>query len=168
MLELLYREFAQDSSVDVTNDKVAGEFLDHLIEGGICDGIQHPHVNGKFTKGCMIDVCNRKMHVECARRAENHMKYDPEIDQIEFYCCLHTPLPMHTELKQSLNEQVANIVDFADSYQQVIKEASQNDKWTDKEKSELFAKVADTFFEMTKLCVPISRSIKDRFDILSD
>jgi len=39
MLELLYREFAQDSSVDVTNDKVAGEFLDHLIEGGICDGI---------------------------------------------------------------------------------------------------------------------------------
>jgi hypothetical protein len=104
MLELMYREFAQDSSADVTNDKVASEFLEQLIEGGVCDSIQHPHTNSKFTKGYMIDVCNRKMHIECARRAENHMKYDSEIDQIEFFCSLHTPLPMHTELKQSLDE----------------------------------------------------------------
>lgn len=116
MLESLYREFVQDACSDVTNDKVAGEFLDELIEGGVCDGILHPQVNAKFTKGCLIDVCNTKMHIECARRAEYHMKYDPEVDQIEFLCSAHTPLPMHTELKQSMKEQVDNIIDFADSY----------------------------------------------------
>lgn len=97
-------------------DSIACEFLDQLIEGGICDGIQHPQANAKNNRGCLIDICNCKMHVECARRAEYHIKYDPEVDHIDFLCSLHTPLPLLTELKQSMDEQVANIVDFADSY----------------------------------------------------
>jgi hypothetical protein len=87
-----------------------------MIEGGICDTIQHPTVNTKYTKGCTIDLCVKKMHVECARRAEYHMKYDVELDQVEFFCAHHTPLPLCQELKLSLGEQIRNIADFADNY----------------------------------------------------
>jgi hypothetical protein len=70
----------------------------------LCDGIQHPAVHAKNTKGCIIDICQNKMHIECARRAEYYMKYDAETEQIEFFCSQHTPLPMNTELRQSLEE----------------------------------------------------------------
>lgn len=56
------------------------------------------------------------MHVECARRAEYYMKFDPEIETLDFFCSQHTPLPLKTELKQSLNEQITSITEFAENY----------------------------------------------------
>jgi len=129
--------------------------LDQLIEGGLCDNISHPSVNSKYNKGCMIDVCLNKMHIECARRAEYHMKYDPEIDSTEFYCSHHTPLPLKIELKDSLEEQIKSITEFAESYQNILKESPMLLEWTDKEKQQLCSVVAETFFQMSKLSVDI-------------
>jgi hypothetical protein len=91
------------------------------------------------------------MHIECARRAEYHMKFDPEIDTQEFLCMHHTPLPLCKELKQSLDEQIKGITDFADSYQLVLRESEPFFEWTEKEKTELFKKVADSFFAFSRL-----------------
>lgn len=157
MLETLYRDYAQDELIDVSRDHVAGEFFDQLIEGGLCDSIQHPSANGKYTKGCAIDFCGKKMHVECARRAEYHMRYDPEVDNLDFFCSHHTPLPLKVQLKDSLEEQIKNVTDFADSYQTILKESPMLLEWTDKEQSELFTAVADSFFELAKLNFCVER-----------
>lgn len=155
MLEQLYKDFAQDPSLNVNQDQVAAEFLDNMVEGGMCDGIQHPSANIKYSKGCIVDICQTKMHIECARRAELHMNYDAELDQVEFFCNHHTPLPFNQELKSSLDEQIKSITDFADSYQTILKEAQTILEWTDQEKENLLQQVADTFYDLTKLGVPM-------------
>lgn len=80
------------------------ELLDEMIEGGLCDSVTNGQLSSKNNKGCLVEVCQNKMHIECARRAEYFMKYDPEIETLEFYCSEHTPLPLKTELKQSIDD----------------------------------------------------------------
>lgn len=96
------------------------------------------------------------MHIECARRAEYYMKYDVEMEQVEFFCSHHTPLPLHTELKQSLEEQMKGIVDFAENYSHIIKESASLVEWTDKDKAELFTQVADAFFNLQRLNIQMT------------
>lgn len=86
-----------------------------------------------------MEVCKNKMHVECARRAEYFMKFDPEIETLDFFCSQHTPLPLKTELKQSQNEQITSITEFAENYQTTIKENSILPDWNEDERNLLIS-----------------------------
>lgn len=84
--------------MEANRDHVAREFFDQMIEGGVCDSINHPSASSKLSKGCLFDMCQNKMHIECARRAEYFMKQNYDIDAVEFYCSQHTPLPLKIQL----------------------------------------------------------------------
>jgi hypothetical protein len=104
-----------------------------MIEGGLCDIISSSLQ--KNNRGFLLEVCKNKMHVECARRAEYYMKFDPEIETLDFFCSQHTPLPLKIELKQSLNEQITNITEFVENYQTTIKENTMLSDWTEDERT---------------------------------
>jgi hypothetical protein len=74
--------------------------LDDCLEGGLFESVRPKPIPNEKS----YEACTRKMHIECARRAEYFMQYDGETETFEMYCSAHCPMPMKTELKQSLDE----------------------------------------------------------------
>ena len=75
------------------------------------------------------------------------MQYDGETETFEINCSAHCPMPMKTELKQSLDEQVTDILEFTQAYKEtLLKAKNQILHWTDGDKTKLLRRVAETFF----------------------